>query len=114
MLGTNTRVVETGTDGVCLDDLAGFILQNVCADSVKHARLALRKRGAVLVTVNTYQRVSVMRRTEMASLPAFSTGLHADELDALVWDEVEESAHRVAASTYTRDNCVRKLADLRT
>ena len=81
--------------------------------SVKHTVLALRKPCAVFVAVNIYQCVSDMRGTEVASLLTFSTCLLADKLDVL-WDEVEGCTDRVAASTYTRANCARKLADLRT
>ena len=51
VLGADAGVIETGTDGVRLDDLTCARLQDVRADTVEHAGDALAKRGGVVITI---------------------------------------------------------------
>lgn len=48
---TYTGIVETSADGVRLNDLTFFRLQDVSADAVKDARGSLCKSGAVVFSI---------------------------------------------------------------
>ena len=73
VLRPDARVVEPGGDGVCLDDLAVLILQDVTPRPVEDAFLALYERCGVLGPVQ-----------------AVASRFNADDLDTFVRDELVE------------------------
>src|SRR5215471_3710941 len=94
MLGSNTRVIESGGNGVRRVHLSGFILQEVTQRSVQNAGPSARERCRV-----------------MSGVESFAGRFDADELHVAVVDERVKRTHRVRAAADARDDGLWQLSD---
>ena len=78
MLRPDARIVEARRNGMGIEDLSGVILQQICFVPVQNTGLAAIERGGM-----------------HACLDAVARRLHADQLDALIFEEGMEEANRV-------------------
>ena len=79
-------IVQTGGDGMSVDDLPVIILQEIGLVAVEDARLAAFQRGGVLT-----------------GFDAVAGRLDADQAHFLILDEGMEEAHRIGPTTDTGD-----------
>lgn len=94
-LGADTRVVQTGGDGVRFGDLAMLVLENVGLDAVQNTLAAAGESGTVA-----------------RSIDAIATSLNTEELDARIVGKGVEHADSVAATADAGDNGIGQLAPL--
>src|SRR5216684_425269 len=93
VLGAYARVIQPRRDRMRLADLAVFVLKQVGAVSVQHARPA-----------------RAQRRRMLAARYAQSTRLHADELDLTVGNIGKEDPHCIRPPADAGDHRVRLAA----
>ena len=95
VLRADARVVESGGDGVCVDDVAVGGLKEHRLGAVQHAEAS-----------------AVYARGVFARCKPLASGLDADELDGRIVDEAGEESDGVRAAAYARDGLVRQAAKL--
>lgn len=109
MFRPHARVIEAGTDRMCLCDLASGRLEYVCADPMEYARLTLGERRAVLVGFDTWiDRINTPGLQRYSILPTFTASFNPDQPYGFT-NKVVERPNRVTSPTDTSNQRIRQL-----
>mmetsp|Transcript_18721 Transcript_18721/g.32509 ORF Transcript_18721/g.32509 Transcript_18721/m.32509 type:complete len:366 (-) Transcript_18721:76-1173(-) len=93
MFRTNSRVIQTGGDRMCFQNLAILVLQLVAHGAVQNTHLAVCQSGCVAGGVYT-----------------FTSSFYTDQLDRRLVAELVENTHGIGTATDTGNYIVRKPA----
>ena len=93
MLRSNAGIIQTCRDGIYRCDLSIFILTEIRLHAVEDAETARSDR-----------------RSGQRRIHALAGCLTADQLHFLIFDEIIESTHGIAAAAHAGNDCRRKLA----
>mmetsp|Transcript_29198 Transcript_29198/g.58248 ORF Transcript_29198/g.58248 Transcript_29198/m.58248 type:complete len:229 (-) Transcript_29198:1871-2557(-) len=94
VLGTNTGIVQTSTDTVCIQCLATFLLNDISESTLQHTRSSLSESGTVLLIL----------------IDTMTGGLHTVQFYSLVLDKWVESSDRVRSSSDTSNYHIREFS----